>query len=151
REEKIADRIRHDTIDLFGHLHVARAKACLHVRCRNPEFLGDDTACKGRIHISDDDHNIWLFGLAELLKGDHDAGRLLGVATRTDALIHVRTPDLQDVEKGTAHLLVVMLARMDEHRTQALASFHRLHDRRDFHEIWPRAAHQHDFSHLYAL
>jgi hypothetical protein len=79
REQIIAEHIRAEAVDLFGHPHVARSQSGLDVRHANAKLLCGDRARHRGVHVADHDHEIGMLAQAHLLELHHDAGRLFGV------------------------------------------------------------------------
>src|SRR5207249_5332904 len=71
------------------------------------------------------------------LEGNHDLSGLGCLASRAHAQMEVRTLNLQVLEEDVGHVLVVVLARMDEHGPYLGNMGHFAQQGRDFHEIRP--------------
>ncbi|MNN33330.1 hypothetical protein D3C81_1470850 [compost metagenome] len=141
-EEPVRDTVRHETVDLFRHAHVAAAQASLHVCHGNAEFFRRNRAGQRGIDVAYHQHGGGPLGLAQLLEGQHDLARLFRVRAAACRHEDVRLGDTQLFKKHVVHLAVVVLARMDDLERQARMALQRAHDGRDLHEIGPCAGHQ---------
>lgn len=135
-EEKIAEHVGTEAVDLLRHGHVAGAQAGLHVGHPDAQFLGGDGAGHGGVDVPHDDDQIGLFPQADLFEFDHDFGGLFGVGAGADLQVDVRPGHAQVDEEGAAHLLIVVLAGMDEEMADPFGiCVHGLDDRGHFHEV----------------
>ncbi len=102
--------------------------------------LGGERGGQRRIDVPRDEHQV------RLRLGDHrlepldDAGDLLRVRPGACAEEVVRLPERELVDEHLRHLVVVVLARMDEHVLEIVRPAAQLaYDRRRLHEVRPRA------------
>lgn len=135
-EEEVAEHVGAEAIDLLWHAHVAGAKTGLHMGHLNAQFLGGDGAGHGGVDIPHYDDQIGLFPQADLFEFDHDFGGLFGVGAGTDLQVDIRPGHAQVDEEGAAHLLVVVLAGVDQEMVNPFGiPVHGLDDRGHFHEV----------------
>ena len=135
-EQVVAEDVGAEAVDFLRHAHIPRTQTGLDVRHLDAELLGGDGAGHGRVDVADNDHQIGLLFQADLLEGDHDLCRLLGVRAAADFQVDVGLGHAEIVEEGFAHLLVVVLAGVDEEVLDLLGVFvHGLDDRGHFHEV----------------
>ena len=66
-------------------------------------------------------------------------GRLLGLRAASDAEVPIRPGQAELLEEDASHLLVVVLAGVQEPLRDALMGAKRLHDGGDLHEVRPGA------------
>ena len=78
------------------------------------ELRSSDRSSHRRVRIAGNDHRIGGLPSQQWLEAQQDAGRLLGVAPRTDSQEVVGLRQIEVVEEGVREGLVVMLARVDE-------------------------------------
>jgi hypothetical protein len=113
------------------------------MRHRHAQLLRGDGTGHGRGDVADHQAQRAALAQQQLLVADHDGRRLLGLRARADLEIDVRIGNAELAEEVTRHALVVMLAGMHQAHAQAAAGplprLHRAQDRRDLHEVGPRA------------
>ena len=143
-EEPVADRVGDEAVDFFGHAHVAAAQASLYMGDRDAGFLGHDGAGQGRVDIADYQAGGGLGLGAEGFIGLHDFAGLLGMAAAAGPEADIGSGDAEFFKEDVVHVAVVMLAGMDDLPSQTSIGLQRTHDRRDFHEVRPRAGDQVD-------
>jgi len=104
------------------------------------QLLGRDRAGERRVDVADHDHEVRPLGQADLLEGDHDPGRLLGVGPGAGAEEVVRRGQAEVPEKGLGHPCVVVLAGVHEPAVQPREPGG-LAEAGDLHEIGPCTGH----------
>ena len=113
RKKVIRDRIRHHSIDLFGHRPITRTNAAFDMRHRHAKFLRCDRARHRRGDVSHDKAKFTSFFQQQLLVTSHDGCCLLRLRSRTNFEIEMRCWNTKLREKITRHLGVIMLSGMD--------------------------------------
>ena len=114
-EEEPGDVIGQPAVDLLRHARIEAAQARLHVGDRDAELGRCHRPGQGRVGVPEDEHQL----RSDLEQGgleglDHPA-RHPAVRARSDAEVPVGRGDAQLVEEGLRHLVVVVLAGVDEH------------------------------------
>jgi hypothetical protein len=113
-KEAIGHPIRHQSVDHFRHRNVAAAQSGPRTRHQNAQHLGDDRAGQRRIHIANQRNRMWPVRLAVLLEGNGDLAHPLRVRTATGSYENIRLGNAQFIEQHVVHLLVAMLAGVDD-------------------------------------
>ena len=157
REEHVGDRIGQHAIDLFGHGPVAAAQPRLDVRQQRPRAVGILQLCRGqrarqrRVDVADDDNGRRLMLEQGRLEPLQHAPGLRAVRPRADGQGDVRPGQAQLPEEDVRHRLVVVLAGMDDLRVEIRHRAQTLEERRDLHEVGPRAGHEEHTAHREGL
>jgi hypothetical protein len=142
-EEPVGDGVGDQAVDLLGHRPVARADAAFDVRHRQVQLLRGDGAGHGGGDVADHQAQCAAALQKQLLVAHHDRRRLLGLRARADLQVDVGLGDAQLAEEVARHALVVVLAGVHQAHAQGaargLARLDRVQDRRDLHEVRPRA------------
>src|SRR5680860_939765 len=112
-KEPVANAVGDESMDCLRHRTVAAAKPRLDVGNRNVEFFGHNRAGESGVHITNHKYTVRAFLLANLLKGHHDLGSLLGMTATTTFEMMVRLGYAQLFKKYVAHITVIMLAGMN--------------------------------------
>ncbi len=147
REEDVRHRVGQHAVDLLGHRAVEGAQPGLDVGDGLSELAGDERGGKRRVHIARHQHHVGPLGEQDRLQALHRARGLQGVRTRAHAEAMVGLGDSQLREEHLGHRLVVVLAGVHEHVHELLpAALQRRDDRRDLHEVRPRAHDREDLS-----
>ena len=94
------------------------------------------------VDVSHNQHQIRLLLDEDLFDSGHHGGCLLGVGAGADFEIDIWLGNIQFFEEHVRHLIVVVLACVDEKRIERgavglLAAIHSTHDGSDFHEVGP--------------
>ena len=113
-------------------MHDFNAKLCRHQR-----------SGRRRIHVADDKDGRRLHLAEHRLQTLHDLGGLLRVAAAAGAEKIMRRGQIEIAEELPGHFVVIMLPGMHEHGGNIAVAGKRLHQRRDLHEIGPRAGQDH--------
>jgi hypothetical protein len=116
REEIIRDLVGHEPIDLLRHGPVEASQAGFDMGYKDGQFGGDEGAGCGRVDVADDDDQIGLLFEAHSFEFDHDFPGLLGMASGPDTEVDIRRRNPQVAEKGAGHIIIVMLAGVDNDR-----------------------------------
>ena len=87
------------------------------------------------VHVAHDQHEVGPRIVQDRLEAAHDLGGLDRVRARADAEVEVGGPDIQVLEEPLRHRPVVVLAGVDEDRSQGRLRAHRPDERGDLHEI----------------
>ena len=146
-EKKRADRVGHDPVDLFGHSPVAAPQTRLDVDERYPQVYRCQTACHRAVDVADHQNHIGVVLFADRFERLHNRGCLGRRRSAVNPQVFVRFRDLELVEEETAHLLVVVLAGVDQKRLDLRMLAERAHNRRDLHKIGPGAGDAENFDH----
>ncbi|TKS58637.1 MAG: hypothetical protein EWM73_03457 [Nitrospira sp.] len=116
------------------------------MRYRHPQLAGSDGTGHGRGHVPYDQAEVAFLFQQHLFIRHHDGGGLFSLGARAYFKIDVRIRDAQLLEEAPGHGTVVMLARMDQTKTQRtaprLGRVERVDDRRNLHKIGPRPCDQ---------
>ena len=151
-EQIVAQHVGAQAIDFLGHVHVPGAQARLDMGHLDSQLFSRDGAGHGGVDIPHHDDQIRLFPQADLFELDHDPGGLLGMGTATHFQIDIGLGHAEVVEEGFAHLLVVVLAGVDEEVLDFVrVSVHGLDDRGHFHEVGAGADDVEDFHDLFSF
>ena len=137
-EEKVADGVGEDAIDLLGHRPISAPQPRLDVRQRDPALCGHQSAGDRAVHVPEHQDDVGPELQRRRFEGLHDLGGLRGVAPRAHSQVHGGPGQLQVPKEAGAHGLVVVLSRMDQHGIDPLAAPVRGHQRRGLHEVGPR-------------
>lgn len=114
REKEQRDVVGEDAIDFLGHAAIEGAETGFDMGDGNVEFYGGEGSGESGIGVAIDEDEIGLVLREDLLDGfEHFAG-LGAVGAGTDAEIVIGRGDLQLFEENAGHVVVVMLARVDE-------------------------------------
>jgi hypothetical protein len=113
-EEQTRQAVSDKAVDFLRHRQVEAAQPSLHMGDSDTHFGRNQSGCECGVHIAVDDHQIWLVLNEEILQCSHDGGSLVAVAARADAEIDVRARQLQLTEEHFRHLVVVVLAGMNQ-------------------------------------
>jgi hypothetical protein len=132
--------IRHDTIDLLGHRPVKAAEAGLDVDYRYSEFGSDEGSRKRGIDVADNNDGVGAGFEHYRLDALHNFGCLSGVGAGANAEVEVWAGDFEIAEEHAGHLIVIMLARVDNQDREIRVGPERVYKRREFHEIGASAA-----------
>ena len=132
-----------DAVDLLGHPAVEGPKAGLDVRQADVQLRRHERAGQRRVGVAVDQHPVGLGVHRGLLEtGEHGAG-LSAVRPRPDAQVQVWLGDLELTEENLGHVVVVVLAGVDEHLFVVLAQD--ATDRGSLDELRSRAYHRKHF------
>ncbi len=91
------------------------------MRYRHPRLAGDDGTGHGRGHVPHDQAEVALLFQQHLFIRHHDGGGLFSLGARADFQIDVWIRDAELLEEAPRHGAVVMLACMDQTKTQRAA------------------------------
>ena len=139
------DVIGGDPVDFLRHVAVEAAQPRLDMGHRHALLGRDQRAGNRRVRVAVNEHSIRTGFEDHLLELLQHATRLLTVRAGSDAEIDVGPRDLELVEEHVRELGIVVLARVDDQVLDALAGArrivrgHRPADRRQLHELGPRA------------
>jgi len=103
-------------VDLLGHAQVTGADPRLHVGNRDMQFNGGQRRRQSGINISHHDYQVRLPGQQHFLKLDHDLPGLPGMAAGAYAKVDIRRRQIEVLKEDLRHLVIVMLAGVDEQR-----------------------------------
>ena len=113
-QEQVGQLVGQSAVDLLGHRHVEAAQSGLDVRHRDAELRGNEGGGDGRVHVAVDHDERGPTVDEQLLEPDHDRCGLRRVAARPDLQVDVRLRQAELAEEDLGHLLVVVLAGVDE-------------------------------------
>ena len=114
-EEQVADVVGEDAVHLFGHAPVVRAQTRLDVRDRDVHLRGDQRTGEGRVGVSVDEHPRRADLARNSLEAGHHGAGLRAMRARTDSQVDVRLGYAELTEEDLRHVVVVVLAGVDEH------------------------------------
>ena len=138
-EEQVADRVSQHPVDLLGHLAIEAPKAGFYVHEPHTELHRHEPARDGTVHVADHENRVRLLLEYYWLERGHDLRRLHRVRGAPDAEVEVRLRDSELVKEEVAHIRVVVLAGVNEQRLGAIETSIGLDQRRDLHQVGPRA------------
>ena len=147
-EEERTDRIGDDPVDLFGHGPVAAPQARLNVDERNAQMYRCQAAGDRAADIVDDQHHVGAVFFADRFECLHDRGGLARRRAAVDPQVVKRLGNLEFVEEKAAHLLIEMLAGMNEDRLDFGMRVERADNRRDLRKVGTRSDCTENFDHL---
>lgn len=140
RIQPVGDLVGEHAVDLFRHPPVIAAQPGLDVHDRHALLHRHQRAGERRIDVADDDDAARPVLVQRRLEAFHHLGGLHRMAAGADLEVQVGLRQLEVGEQAVAHARVVVLAGMHQQRRQRrLVRGQRTQDRRDLHEIGPRA------------
>ena len=134
REQQIGQPISHEPVDFLGHRSVIATKSCFDMCQRQAEFRGDETRCRGRIHVAVNDDPIWHLLREHGLDSLHDPSGLHGVRRRAYGQIDIRCTDTEIAKERRRETFVVVLPGV-HHELIESSSTSRAMDRRQFWKV----------------
>ena len=137
-EQHITDCIGENAVDLLGHRAVPTPQTRFDVNQGNAQLHRHQATGDRAVHVADHQHGIGSGPKHHGLEGFHNLRRLHGVASRTHFQVEVRLGNAQVMEEEPAHVLVIVLTRVNQQRLNGLVSTIRGHQRRDLHEVGTR-------------
>ena len=144
-EKEIGDRIAQDAVDFLGHRAIEAPQARFDVRDLRPAAVGIGRLDRGegtgnrRVHVADDHHEIGLSCEQLGLEALQHARRLRAVAARADVQRDVGIRQVEVAEEAARLPVVVVLSRVDERHVEERRLREGVVERRDLHEVRPRA------------
>jgi hypothetical protein len=141
-EEERRDLIGQAAVDLLGHAGIEAAQAGLDVRDGQAELGRGQRARQRGVRVTQDEHEVGTDVEHRLLQRGQHAARHVAVRSGPDAEMEIRSGDLELVEERARHLVVVVLAGVDEHLAQTAAQGAR--ERCGLHELRAGAHHAED-------
>ena len=114
REEKVAEPIRHDSVDLLGHVPVAAPQTRLDVGDVDSELGRHQRACDRAVDVTDHRHQVDRAVADNSFELDHHRRGLFGLRPRPDPQVDVRSAHPEVVEEHVAHVVVVVLTAVDQ-------------------------------------
>jgi hypothetical protein len=139
-QQQVRDGIREDAVDLLGHGAVEAAQARFDVNDGNAQLGGDKRASERGVDVADNEDGVRVRVEGHRLEAPEDFRGLPGVRSRADAEIEVRVGKTEVAEERARHLMVVMLAGVDQQGVETAVGAQRFKQRSELHEIRPRPA-----------
>ena len=90
RQQEIGETIGDDAIDLFRHLAIEAAQACLEMRHRNQQLRRDNRRRHRRVHVAGHDNKVGFVLETHRLESQHHLRGLHSVRRRADVEVAVR-------------------------------------------------------------
>ena len=143
-EQQITDCIGENAVDLLGHRAVTAPQPRFDVNQRNAQLHRHQATSNRPVHVTDHQHGVRSGPKHHGLERLHNLRRLHGVASRTHFQVEVRLGNAQVMKEEPAHVLVIVLPRVNQQRLNGIASTIRGHQRRNLHEVGTRPDDVHD-------
>src|SRR5262245_45495158 len=149
-EEKVRDGVGQDPIDLLRHGAVEAAEPCFHVGHFRPTTQGINdldrrqSACDGRIHVSDYNDQVGLPFDDGLLEALQNPGSLNTVALRADLEPDVRLGEVEIPEENVRQSFIIVLPGVNQCYAKPRTGSYCPIDRGHFHEVWPGTSDEKD-------
>ena len=124
-EQEVRDGVRQEPVDLLGHTPVEGTEPGLDVGDGDVKLHRREGGGQRGVHVAHDQHEVGQRGVQDRLEAAHDLGGLDRVRARADAEVEVGGPDIQVLEEPLRHRPVVVLAGVDEDRSQGRLRAHR--------------------------
>ena len=134
-KQDVADPIRQDAVDLFGHLHIEAAQTRFYVRYRNVQFDRCQCPSQGGIGIAVHQYAIGPLLQQHLFDLDQHAPGHVAMAATMNIKLVVRARNGQLVEKDIAHIGVKVLAGVHDDFLQAVGLCNRFGDNAGLDEL----------------
>lgn len=113
-EEIVGNGIGYHSVDFFGHRQVVGANAGLDVGNGNAEFFSYDCTGHRGGYVADNKHQIGRIGDKVALESSHNRSCLFGLSAATTAEVHIGLRNAELFEERAAHLLIIVLSRVDQ-------------------------------------
>lgn len=113
-EEIVGDGVGYHAVDFFWHRQVVGTDAGFDVSNGDAELFGHDSASHRGGYVANNEHQVSRIGNQIALESGHNRSGLLGLSATTTAEVHIGLRNAQLFEEGAAHLLIIMLASVDQ-------------------------------------
>ena len=113
--------VRDDAVDLLGHRSIEGPKAGLDVSEGPPHLRRDERAGEGRVRVSVHKHEIRLLLLEDVFEPPHHLRGLSRLSRAPDAEVVIGPRHVEDFEEHVGHVLVVVLAGVNQNLLMVLA------------------------------
>ena len=142
-EQQARQMIRHDAVHFLGHLPIEGPQARLDMAEGDAHLRRDEGARERRVRVPVDEEQVRALLLQDLLEPAHHVCGLPPVAPAPHAQVVIRPGDVEGIEEHVGHVLVVMLARVDQDLLMVLTDL--AAHRRGLDELGSRADDARDF------
>jgi hypothetical protein len=106
--------VRHHAVELLRHPAVETAETCLDVRDRDPQLRRGEGTSKRGVGVAVHEHGVGSLGLENRAKQQEKSTRLLGMGAPADTQCVVGSWQTQLGKECAGHLLIPVLARVEE-------------------------------------